>query len=232
MITTSARYLHGACLLALITSTAEGQLIGTGTGANCFPFGCVAAGNAGTIYQQVYSASYFTSPVTVTGVDFLLAIAGDLRAGQYDLYLSTTPVAVNALSSTFDANRGPDNTLVGTVALAGIAPAILSFSGFGFNYDPALGNLLLDMRVSGTGSRPLFQDAAYFRANIGDADGAFSRAHNFGAGFENSGLQTQFMVTAVTVPEPATIALVTTGLLAIAVRRIRWSRSVACRNAS
>jgi hypothetical protein len=223
MIRTSAHYLLGACMLSGLAAAGEGQLIGTGTGANCFPFGCVAAGNAGTIYQQVYSASYFTSARTITGIDFLLAIVGELRAGQYDLYLSTTPVAVNALSPTsnFDANRGPDNTLVGTFSLAGIAPAILSFSGFGFFYDPALGNLLLDIRVSGTGPPPRFEEAAYYRANIGDADGAFSRAHNFGAGFEDSGLQTQFVGVAAAVPEPGTIVLVTTGLLAIAIRRRR-----------
>jgi hypothetical protein len=112
-------------------------------------------------------------------------------------------------------------------SLAGVAPIILSFSGFGYFYDPVLGDLLLDIRVSGNGAPPRFDEAAYFRANIGDADGAFSRAHNFGAGFEDSGLQTQFISSAVAVPEPGTIVLVTTGLVAIAVRRRRKVRDPA-----
>ena len=92
--------------------------------------------------------------------------------------------------------------------LTGQTLVALTVAGTPFVYDPAGGNLLLDIRSSISAS-----GRAFFDARIGDADGLFSRAHNFGSGFTGYGLVTQFNTS--TVPEPGSIALVGTGLLAL-----------------
>jgi hypothetical protein len=207
-----------ACTMGL---PARAQLVGTGTGGNAFPFGA----GTGTIYQQVYAASVFASaPQFVNAFQFFFFSEGGptLSNAVYTIFLSTTSAAVDGLNTVnLDANRGPNNTLFGTFALGGAAPATLVFSGTPFLYDPSAGNLLIDMRISGQTS----EGNAAFRSNNGDAGGVYSRVYNFGSGTSGFGLQTEFFTTPVTaVPEPATLALVATGLVAVGLVRRRKQR--------
>jgi hypothetical protein len=197
---------------------ASAQLVGTGTGGNAFPFGA----STGTIYQQVYASSDFASgPQFVNAFQFFFFPEGGpaLSTAVYNIFLSTTSAAVDGLNTVnLDANRGADNTLFGTFALGGVAPSILVFAGTPFVYDPSAGNLLIDMRISGQTTI----GTAAFWANNGDAGGVYSRVYNFGTGTSGFGLQTEFLTTPVTaIPEPATLALVATGLVALGLIRRR-----------
>lgn len=216
------RMAAAALVMACIGGLPAGaQLVGTGTGANFFPFG----NSSGTIYQQVYAASDFAS-----GQQFINAFqffrgtseGTTLATAVYNIFLSTTSAAVDGLNTIdLDANRGADNTLFGTFTLGGLAPAELVFSGNPFVYDPSAGNLLIDMRITGQ-STP---GTAAFKANNGDAGGVYSRVYNFGSGTSGYGLQTEFSTTPVTAtPEPATLLLTITGLGSVALVRRRRQR--------
>lgn len=210
-----------ASAMLVMPAPAHAQLVGTGAAGNSFPFGGPVVG-AGTVYQQIYAASNFSGAGNLLSVSFFEdpQIAGALRPATVDLYVSTTTIGVNGLSiSDFNSNRGANNMLFGTYALSGDAPTTLTFTGTPFFYDPLVGNLLLDFRFSNIGAPPA--DRASYKANSGDSNGAFSRAHDFGTQFVGWGLQTQFNFGATaTVPEPATFALVGAGLLGlVGVRR-------------
>jgi len=200
-------------LFALAPNTGGAQLVGPGVSGNSFPF-TGTQGGIGTIYQQVYAASNFVGAGFLNSVSFFEVGEVTLRSGTYDLFASTTSTAVNGLStSNFDGNRGANNVLFASMALSGASPAILTFLGGPFFYDPTAGNLLLDFRISNIG----VSGNGVFKADNGTAGGVYSRAHNFGLAFENYGLQTQFNFTpaVAVVPEPATFALVGVGLLVV-----------------
>ena len=83
----------------------------------------------------------------------------------------------------------------------GAAPAVLSFPGTTFNYDPTQGNLLVDIQISGIGHSGT---PAAYDAHNDNAGGIYSRAHNFDGGFEDYGLKTEFVVP---LPVAAWLAL-------------------------
>jgi len=215
---------------ALAAAPLEAQVIGApGTGPNCFPFTCYnVQGNPSTRYQQVYAASNFTSgPISINQISFFLSPlnAGPLNTGTYTISLSTTAAAVNGLSSTFASNLGADNALFGVFNLGGAAPATLTFTGTTFNYDPSQGNLLLDVQTSITSGQTVTDySTSYYEGRFQDAAGVFSRMHDFGDVFDNTGLVTEFAL--VPVPEPSTYALLAAGLAAMGVvaRRRRQVR--------
>jgi hypothetical protein len=198
--------------------------LGVDTGGNTFPFG-TPAGGAGTRYQEAYSSTYFSSPISITGIDFFLQDggAGSLYSGTYTLSLSTITVGVGALStSNLASNLGANNATFETVALSGNAPGTLSFSGASFNYDPSQGNLLLDIQISNGFAG---NQVAQFQDGQGTGPSGIARYQNFGdpllsAGY---GLVTEFDFTTTTsgVPEPGTWALLGCGLAGLLVRRFR-----------
>ena len=83
--------------------------------------------------------------------------------------------------------------------------------GTPFSFDSAEGNLLLDIIVSGLG--PASGDPAFFEFMY-PSQGLSSRYHDFGTGFDNMGLVTEFNNTVM--PEPTTVLLFGTGLVGIA----------------
>lgn len=117
-------------------------------------------------YQQVYDASEFTSfgmPISISS----LAFRPDGPAGNsfaatsltaFTINLSTTPTAVDNLSSTFAVNLGADFTTVFTgsaTVSSAFTPAVGTPKDFDitfdfttpFVYNPASGNLLLELIV-------------------------------------------------------------------------------------
>lgn len=229
----SRQVRHACSLLFIMGGIARADvLIGTRTGGNYFPFG-MTVGGIGTIYQQIYASSNFSSPLNITGIDFFPLFHGFLmRTGTYTFFLSTTTVPVNGLSgANYNANRGSDNSLFGTYVFGGggpFTPDVLEFTGASFFYNPALGNLLLDIRVSGGGVGQLIGSDAAFWANNGDAGGVYSRVSNFGdgSGTIDWGLQTRF-ISETTTPEPDTIGLMATGFVILGLclrRRDGWLR--------
>ncbi len=181
------------------------------TGGNAFPFGGGVNASA-TRYQQAYAAIDFSiigSPISITSIDFLGG-AGTLAPSTYTLYFSTITAGIDSLSNVaFDSNRGPDNAFFASLTLSGPAPATLTFTGVPFNYNPANGNLLLDIVVSPGGVDANNGYGAHYLANS-SALGVFSRYHNFGSGTVGWGLVTQFDFT---IPEPATPSLLLAAFL-------------------
>ncbi len=196
-------------------------LIGTlpGPSSNSFPFG----NTDGSIYQQVYASGNFAGPVTIVGITFFNSDgAGSFAAGTYDFSLSTTPAPVDGLdTSNFDANVGTDNQAFASVGLSGPVGTQFTITGTPFFYDPAQGNLLVDIRTTYSESQfgSVYLDAY---SSMYPAGGLFSRAHNYGTTFVGVGLITQFETyDEGAVPEPSTLALVGAGMLLVLLRRRR-----------
>jgi len=209
----------------LVTGASAASLVVglPGTHNNRFPFGggFVTQGAVSTRYQQAYAANDFSTAgglMLITSVDFLNG-KGTLAPSTYSLYFSTITADIDTLSNVdFDSNRGADNTLFATLTLAGMAPPTLTFSGAPFLYNPAHGNLLLDIVVSpgGVDTNAGF-DANYLASD--HAVGIFSRYHNFGTGNMGYGLVTQFDYQVV--PEPSLTALICLALVLAGTFR-RW----------
>ena len=122
---------------------------------NCFPFGCAYNG----YYQQVYSSSQFSTPVSITEISFYNTQYNnggtEMNSGTWTISLSTTSATPSNLSSTFTANIGPDNTQVfsGNLVQSWAFGDTLSIPlTTPFTYNPNMGNLLMTVVASGTTS--------------------------------------------------------------------------------
>lgn len=201
------------CLLAGVSLQAATIIGAPATAGNSFPFGS----SSGTRYQQVYSATGFSDPLTITGLTFYNTLYPDrsTAARTYTVHLSTTTVAVDALSATMSDNVGLDDALFAIYVGGEVVNGSFTILGTPFYYNPAAGNLLMDIFVSaGAGS------SAFFDSRSGNAGGVFSRMHDFGTGFTGYGLVTGFE-TGTVIPEPGTIGLLGLGLALAAWRRAR-----------
>lgn len=209
-------------LACALTASAGSITVGTDNGGNTFPFGGPITG-PGTQYQEAYSSSLFSGPITITAIDFFLQpsdlnILYDLYDATFTLTLSTITEGVDSLSDTdLDSNLGSDNTLFTSVSLSGLAPDELTFTGTPFLYNPADGNLLLNIEISniaGNGTAP-FEDVGP------DGPSTIARYQNFGDGTTGFGLVTEFDYA----PEPGTLALFAAGLGVLALRRPKKTKS-------
>jgi hypothetical protein len=208
----------------LASAGAHAQItVGTPNSNNCIPFICV---DNGFEYQQVYSASAFSTSVFINNLTFYLAIPGSFANQTFALSLSTTSKAVGGLSSNLASNVGLDNQLFASSLESGAIPASFTISGTPFSYNPLMGNLLVDIFVFGVNSHPgcLNSSCGYLEADPSGALTSRAYAGNFVASSstflnetDNLGLVTTFGVSASTVPEPSTLALLSTGLLGVAV---------------
>jgi hypothetical protein len=119
---------------------------------NCFPFGCAYSGT----YQQVYTSTAFSGAITITGLEFfntqLNTGATAMNAGTWTIDLSTTSANWNTLSSTFASNIGTGDTTVFSGNLSqpwAFGDTLTINFSTPFTYNPAAGNLLMDVNVSG-----------------------------------------------------------------------------------
>ena len=243
------RVLSVAVLAASIASAPAyaGVVIGApgdaGTG-NCYPFGCAAnstpfdpSNDWGTEYQQVYAASDFSGPITITSISFFHhnadgTISGNnLNTGTYIITLALTSKAVNGLDTSTLANNFTNPPATQQVVFTGTLPADVVFGGqldfilsSSFFFDPAGGyNLLLDIVSSGAAHSGdnTYLDAIMPDPNSPPLNPLFSRAMN-GDGstdFENWGLVTGFN----DVPEPGSLVLFASALLGVGFLRRRSS---------
>lgn len=211
-------------------ATAEPVVIGQpGTGGNCVPFGCLGGDvtSEAIRYQQVYNSTNFASPFVISQIDFYEFLdpetgSGQLASGTYHIYLSTTARPVGGLDDVdFDSNLGADNALFATLSLTGgTSSPVLSIVGTPFLYNPAAGNLLLDIVIpaGAIGDSPF---PAFFQSHNGTAGQLFSRVSNSAIGTVGYGLVTGFNSDVAPVPEPTSVLLVGTGVALIGRRRRR-----------
>jgi len=193
-----------------LSLSAGSMIVGVDNTGNYFPFGFPVTG-PGSQYQEAYSSSLFSGSISITGIDFFLQPGGldnALYEATFTLSLSTITTDVNDLSDTnLNSNVGANNTLFTTVDLSGLSGNELNFAGFPFLYDPAAGNLLLDIQITNINCT----GAAAFEDDGPDGPPTIARYQNFGTGTSGFGLVTEFDFSSQ-APEPGSLGLIAIGL--------------------
>jgi len=219
-----------------VTAPAPG---GPGTDAASFaPFLIQQLAQSSMRYQQVYGASSFSAldpgGEQITRLTFYVDDSLQTNSiyswglENFQINLSTTTAAVDSLSPVFAMNVGPNDQVV-------FGPGQHDFIAFGagkpvtitlpqpFFYNPALGNLLLDVRVFVAGGMPDINNPS-LDAQLTPLD-TVSRLFAtdvtaLSGTLDSGGLRTLF--TTKSVPEPSCICfflLSGIGLLTLARQR-------------
>ena len=214
--------IMASILAMLISSTVQASVtVGKFGGGNCYPYSCFA-GVGGTEYQEIFSSKAFSGSIAINSISVSLHQAGLMDSATYRLSLSTTSKAVNGLDySNTDNNIGVDNSLFGTFTLGGNMPNVLTFNGTTFNYNPTVGNLLLDVKVLG-----VTHSVGYSSFFNSDYTGDTNALNVTGGGINHmgAGLVTTFgSATAVPEPETYTMLLAGLGLMGFMIRRRKTS---------
>ena len=209
------------CLTVSVPQAEATITVGTiGAGSNAFPFGGTLQGYPGTIYQQVYNQALFPA-MSISSVTFFNSFDHVIDGATYTINLSTTTKAVNGLDTTNLANNvGSDSALLWSGYLSGNPGTSFTFTGTAFNYNPANGNLLVEILKNGGSVFTTADSPSTFDAMNNTFGADSSRAHNFGAGFVNRGLVTQFNA----VPLPGSLLLFGPALAGLAVIRRRFKK--------
>lgn len=210
---------------------------GAGQGTT-YPFGQSAGF---TKFQEFLAASYFTGPININAVTFYrtTGTTGTFQQGTFSLYLNTT---TTTLASYNFSNPGANEVLanrrlIGTVTIpnATTTAPTLTFAGGGtFNYNPAAGNLLIDVDFTPIGSQFATGRATFdtFTDPVGNQSNLLATASDPNVPFGNtasargSGLVATFGVATV-VPEPSSVVLMTAGLAGVLVAARRRRRKSA-----
>ena len=206
------------------SAPAQALVIGTADSTSSLPFGSTTSGY---FYQQIYSASSL-SAMNISQISFYnrMAPGGTTRPGTFVLYLSTSTLDV----ATFDTTNGIQYPYLDgsfTEVFNGELPSLangrldIALSTL-FNYNPAVGNLVLTIKEFGLNSGGGIQLDA--DNNVGITNLRMSSyPYNF-----NQGLVTGFNDIAA-VPEPATWAMMMGGLALVgfSMRRRRTTLSFA-----
>jgi hypothetical protein len=129
----------------------------------CEPFECE------TRIQQVFDAALFTGPIRIDALQLFNNVPHSAESfvepARYRFRLSTTQVSSTTITTEFDANLGPDQR---TVAVWTVSTFDIDFETSmtirlkrPFVYDPAAGNLLLEItknQTAGYGDGPIYVD--------------------------------------------------------------------------
>jgi hypothetical protein len=198
----------------------------------CEPFACA------THIQQVFDASLFSSGMIIKMLTFFNlqpnSAEGFVEPAQYRFSLSTTARNSTSLSQDFASNLGNDTVQVLTWDVAGFTTDFeslqLSLSS-PFLYNPALGNLLLDIqkdRTGNLGDGPIYADGSI------EANGVAMISNYLGEGQNtiraHTGLTTAFAGSlrpdgVSPVPEPSSMLLLATGVAGLVARARKHRRA-------
>ena len=176
------------CLAAISANAASSTLI-VGSPMDdtgfCVPFGCSFQGE----FQQNYSASWFTplGPITVTALTFYSTAfptgASSMNSGNWTISLSVTSVEPRAISKTLASNitGTPVQVFSGDLQQPWYSGKTLTIPlATPYTYDPAQGNLLMDVVASGTTGTSVSFDLMRDRAGISIACNPGSACSNTG----------------------------------------------------
>jgi hypothetical protein len=212
----NAKYLGlaiGCALGALATAASAGTTVGTFNSGNCYPFSCNDSGTSvgqSIDYFQMYSSSAFSTTTTFSQIsffadtDFAPAL---VLSGNYEIIFGTT---TDPLGSTYPI--GPLSnveTFFDGSLPAGSGAGIYSISGASYTYNPADGNLVMEVIATNQANVPNGDGNGFFED---DTTGTvMTRAYELigqGGVNDNFGLVTEFGA----VPEPAAWALMLAGI--------------------
>ena len=207
--------------------------VGTGT---AWPFSLDFQGE----YQQVYTHSVFPGPFLITGLEFFNTAynsgATSLESGPVTIALSETSVDWNTIGPVLSANIGVNNVQVfnGTIGGPWAFGNTLTFSfSTPYLYDPAAGNLLMDVFANLSGNEVVDFDSNGLNGFGFNGNTIMGRAALPSPGFpfvivdHGFGIVTGFMGSPV--PEPSSLLLLSSTVCVgsvYIVRRRRKSRPI------
>jgi hypothetical protein len=225
-----------AAAAAAMSVPALAATVTIGTGApgysgNCYPFSCFAGDYGGSTFQEIYSGSAFGGPVKIDSASFFFSGSGafggngEMDSASYHVTFWTSSLAPGGLTNIGALNVGAQIGDFGTVSFGGPMPSTLTISGAPFLYNPAAGNLVMQVDVTG-----LTQAVGYQSFFQNDVSGATQRywAYNgspvgsldYLAEY-NGALVTSFDVSPVPEPAEWTLLLLGVGALGAALRTRR-----------
>ncbi len=224
----------GLFLFSIYTCTASATsvIVGTPTSSNCAPFQCTGAGASGasTRYTQIYDSSWFNEPFTISSIEFFKTSPNaNLMSFDYEITLSTTTSSSSSFSLVYDENTGSDAALFAQGSFTPSEGDFFSFQGIGFDFDPSIGNLLVDFTLTNrVGSDPTFPRSLQFSFDSGIQRiyGNYGDSGSTGCSDgSDCGLVTGFNYAATaSVPEPASLLLIGSGITGLLGSRIRSKR--------
>lgn len=202
----------GCALAALLAgaSASASITVGTPNNGNCFPFNCndsgVSSGQS-IDYEQIFSSTAFSTTTTFNQITFNAFVGagnGSVISGNYDITFGTT---TQALGSGYPLTLSNTQTFFDGALSSSGAPTF-SVNGSSYTYNPADGNLVMEVLVTNQANVPNGSGNSYFQA---DGSGSvMSRAYLItGAGGISDGVG--LVTTFNAVPEPAAWALMLVG---------------------
>jgi hypothetical protein len=224
---TTLKALLVLCVLSFGVLMHADVTVGNYDSGNCFPFMCNDSGTSvgqSIDYQQAYNSGKFSGATTINSLTwyYASAIGGNPIAlgGSYSFYWGYSAVGLNLSSNLASNYNGSANFLgTATIPVGGINDdPTLTLSGFTpFTYNPALGDLILEIVVTNQDNVPNGSGNGYNEADYTGVDTL--RAYcltNVGCFGATTGALVTTFGTGSTTPEPGTLVMFGSGILGLA----------------